>query len=194
MKLTVVHQESYSRTELILRTLFGAFYIVLPHAFILFFLTIWGGILAFVAFWVVLFSGRYPESMFEYQVQLMRWRLRVNARIGNLADDYPPFGLTATDEHVTFEVPYPERISRSLLLLRFFFGIIYVVLPHMVFLFFRTIWGSILTLLAWISVLFTKKFPVSWHEFIVGTMRWNARVLLYLSYMTDTYPPFSSRE
>ena len=49
MKLTVVHQESYSRTELILRTLFGAFYIVLPHAFILFFLSIWGGILAFVA-------------------------------------------------------------------------------------------------------------------------------------------------
>jgi hypothetical protein len=48
--------------------------------------------------------------------------------------------------------------------------------------------------LAWISVLFTKKFPVSWHEFIVGTMRWNARVLLYLSYMTDTYPPFSTRE
>ena len=72
MKLTVVHQESYSRTEVILRTLFGAFYIVLPHAFILFFLSIWGGILAFVAFWVVLFSGRYPESMFEYQVQLMR--------------------------------------------------------------------------------------------------------------------------
>lgn len=83
MKLTVVHQESYSRTELILRTLFGAFYIVLPHAFILFFLSIWGGILAFVAFWVVLFSGRYPESMFEYQVQLMRWQLRVNARFGN---------------------------------------------------------------------------------------------------------------
>lgn len=194
MKLTVVHQESYSRTELILRTLFGAFYIVLPHAFILFFLSIWGGILAFVAFWVVLFSERYPESMFEYQVQLMRWQLRVNARVGNLADDYPPFGLTATDEHVIFEVPYPERISRSLLLLRFFFGIIYVVLPHMLFLFFRTVWGGILTLLAWISVLFTKKFPASWHEFLVGTMRWNARVSLYLSFMTDTYPPFSSRE
>jgi hypothetical protein len=40
MKLTIVHEESYSRTELILRTLFGAFYIVLPHAFILFFLNI----------------------------------------------------------------------------------------------------------------------------------------------------------
>lgn len=65
MKLTVVHQESYSRTELFLRTLFGAFYIVLSHAFILFFLTIWGGILAFVAFWVVLLSGRYPGCFFH---------------------------------------------------------------------------------------------------------------------------------
>lgn len=35
MKLTIIHQESYLRTELILRTLFGTFYIVLPHAFIL---------------------------------------------------------------------------------------------------------------------------------------------------------------
>ena len=193
MKLSIVHQEFYSRTELILRTLFGAFYIVLPHAFILFFLSIWGSILALIAFWVVLFTGRYPESMFEYQVQLMRWRIRVNARISNLSDDYPPFGLDAKDEHITFEVPYPEKISRSLLLLRLFFGVIYVFIPHFVCLFFRMVWGSILTLVAWISVLFTKKFPASWHEFLVGTMRWDARVSLYLSFMTDTYPPFSSK-
>ena len=193
MKLSIVHQESYSRLELILRTLFGAFYIILPHFFILFFISLWGSILSFIAFWVVLFTGRYPESMFEYQVQLLRWQIRVNARMSNLADDYPSFGLTAKDDHVSLEVPYPERISRGLLLLRVFFGVVYVIVPHFFILFFRVIWGSILTFLAWFMVLFTKRFPASWHEFLVGTIRWNTRVTLYMSFMTDDYPPFSSK-
>lgn len=99
MKLSIVHQESYSRLELILRTLFGAFYIILPH----FLISLWGSILSFIVFWVVLFTGRYPESMFEYQVQLLRWQIRVNARMSNLADDYPSFGLTAKDDHVSLD-------------------------------------------------------------------------------------------
>jgi hypothetical protein len=189
MKLSIVHQESYSRLELILRTLFGAFYIILPH----FLISLWGSILSFIAFWVVLFTGRYPESMFEYQVQLLRWQIRVNARMSNLADDYPSFGLTAKDDHVSLEVPYPESISRGLLLLRVFFGVVYVIAPHFFILFFRVIWGSILTFLAWFMVLFTKRFPASWHEFLVGTIRWNTRVTLYMSFMTDDYPPFSSK-
>ena len=131
--------------------------------------------------------------MFEYQVQLLRWQIRVNARMSNLADDYPSFGLTAKDDHVSLEVPYPERISRGLLLLRVFFGVVYVIVPHFFILFFRVIWGSILTFLAWFMVLFTKRFPASWHEFLVGTIRWNTRVTLYMSFMTDDYPPFSSK-
>ena len=193
MKLSIALQVSYSRLELILRTLFGALYIALPHAFILFFLSIGGGVLSFIAFWMILFSGRYPEHIFEYQVQLIRWRIRVYARIYNLADDYPAFGLSAIDERVTFEVPYPEKVSRLLLLIRIFFGVIYVILPHAFILFFRVIWGSVLSILAWFSVLFTKKFPESWHEFLVGTLRWETRVGLYMSFMTDTYPPFSAK-
>ena len=61
MKLTIKHQEKYSRGELLLRTIFGALYIYLPHGFILMFVGLWGGILQFVAFWVILFTGRYPQ-------------------------------------------------------------------------------------------------------------------------------------
>jgi hypothetical protein len=81
MKLTVTYQERYSRSELLLRSIFGVFYIVMPHFFLLIFMGIWGSILAFIALISILFTGRYPESMFEYQVQLLRWQLRVNSRI-----------------------------------------------------------------------------------------------------------------
>ena len=68
MKLTISHQEKYSRGELLLRTLFGYFYIMIPHGFMLAIVGIWSGILSFVTFWIVLFTGRFPESIFAFQV------------------------------------------------------------------------------------------------------------------------------
>ena len=194
MKLSVTYQETYSRSELLLRTIFGAFYIVLPHVFLLVFMGLWGTILSLIAFISILFTGRYPESMFDFQVQLLRWQLRVNARMQNLSDGYPSFGLNGTDEFTSFEVEYPERISRGTTLLRTFFGVFYVILPHGFILYFRILWGTILQIYAWFSVLFTAEFPKSAHVFLVGTLRWQYRVNLYMANMTDVYPPFSSEE
>lgn len=193
MKLTITHQESYSRSELLLRGIFGVLYIVLPHVFLLFFFSLWGTILSLVAFIAIIFTGRYPESMFEYQVNLLRWNLRLTARTSNLADDYPAFGLDGTDEHTSLEVPYPEGISRGLTIVRLLFGAFYVILPHGFILYFRILWGAILSIYAFLSVLFTAKFPKGAHDFLVGTIRWQYRVSLYMGNMTDTYPPFSSK-
>ena len=193
LTLDITHQESYSRGELLLRTLFGWIYILLPHQFLLFFFGLWGSILSFISFWVVLFTGEYPQSFFEYQVKLMRWNLRVAARQWNLSDDYPAFGLEGSDEFSRLEVEYPERLSRGHLLLKAFFGVFYVLLPHGFVLIFRFLATSILNFLAFWVVLFTGDYPQSWHEFNVGTLRWVYRVQLYMGYMTDEYPPFSGK-
>lgn len=194
MKLAIKNQESFSRLELLLRTFFGWLYIGLPHGFVLFFLGIWSAILSFVAFWVVLFTGRYPESMFEYQVGLSRWGIRLRARIMNLADGYPAFGLSSHDDNVEFTIAYPESLSRGLLLLRLFFGWLYVVLPHGFMLFFRSIGTMVIMFVSWWVVLFTGKYPESFHQFVTGMIRWETRVNLYLSFMTDAYPPFTGKE
>jgi Domain of unknown function (DUF4389) len=193
MKFDIQHQESYSRLELILRSFFGFLYIVIPHSFILMFVGLWGAILTFISFWAILFTGRYPQSFFEFQVHLIRWNARVNARILNLADGYPAFGLKAEDEKIEVQIPYPENLSRGLLIVKVLFGAFYVGIPHGFMLFFRFIWSSILLVLSWLSVLFTGNFPKGWHEFIVGTLRWSTRVNIYLYFMSDDYPPFSGR-
>ena len=194
MTFEVTRQESYSRGELLLRSIFGWFYILLPHTFLLLFLGIWSSILSFISFLIVLFTGSYPESFFDYQVKLMRWYTRLNLRIYNLSDGYPAFGLDAEDEAFKLDVPYPESLSRVTLLVKFFFGMLYVILPHMFILYFRFLWMYILIFLAWWVVLFTGSYPESWHKFNVGTLRWMLRVNLYYPlYMTDTYPPFSGK-
>lgn len=193
MKLYIKHQESYSRGELLLRTFFGVFYILIPHLFILYFLAIWGGILAFISFWAILFTGKYPKDFFDYRVKLFRWVLRINSRIINLADGYPAFGLNAEDEAIRLEVPYPETISRANTLLKLFFGFFYIIIPHAFILYFRFLWAAILGFIAWWSILLAGKFPKSFHEFIVANLRWSMRVNLAMSFMTDEYPPFHGR-
>lgn len=194
MKLTIQHQESYSRGELLLRTFFGWLYILIPHAFILMFLGLWGAILQFVAFWVILFTGRYPQSMFEYQVGLLKWSIRLSARLYNLSDGYPAFGLKSTDDKTDLVIPYPEKVNRGLVLLRLFLGIFYVYLPHMFILYFRAVFVGILIFLAWWVVLFTAKYPDFMFDWVTGQLRWQMRVTLYMQYMTDTYPPFTGDE
>lgn len=194
MKLTITHQESYSRADLLLRTFFGILYITIPHMFLMIFANIWAGILGFIAFWVILFTGRYPQSFFEFQVGMLRWSLRVQARSQNLVDGYPSFFPSGTDDKTSLDVPYPESLSRGTLLLKAFFGGIYCAFPHMFVLLFRMLWGNILGFVAWWVVLFTGKFPKSIHEYHTGTIRWMTRLNLYLGNMSDTYPPFSGRE
>lgn len=193
MKLEIKHQERYSRGELLLRSFFGAFYIGLPHMFLLLFFGLWGTILSFISFWIILFTGRYPEGWFNYQVKLIRWNLRVSARLSNLLDGYPAFGLDSEDEGIDFEVPYPQSFSRGLLLVKAFFGFFYVLIPHAFILYFRLLWGFILQFIAWWVVLFTGNYPQSFHEFQVGTLRWSTRLNLYMGNLSDTYPPFSGR-
>jgi hypothetical protein len=194
MKLSVNYQESYSRGELLLRSFFGVFYIMLPHAFLLGIFGIWSAIISFISFWVILFTGRYPESFFEFNAGMQRWRLRVNARMWNLCDGYPSFGVSGTDEFTSLEIPYPESISRGLVLARIVFGIFYVIIPHAFILYFRMLWGMILMFIAWWMVLFTGNYPQGWHEFNVGTLRWATRLNLYMGFMTDEYPRFSGKE
>ena len=195
MKLTIQYQDHYSRGELLLRTFFGALYIGLPHGFILIFLGLWGAILGFIGWWSILFTGRYPQSFFEYQVKLIRWRIRVNARILNLVDGYPAFGLSAEDDMTDFQLPYPESLSKGKLLLKTFFGFFYIVLPHFIVLYLLAFPFLILMQLSWWAVLFKGGYPKLWHEFAVQYIRWGIRLNLYYPmFMTDDYPPFHGRE
>jgi hypothetical protein len=194
MKFQVTHQDSYSRGELLLRTLFGAFYIQLPHLFVLLFIQIGAMFINLIAFWAILITGKYPKGMWNYMVKWLRWNWRLSARLNNLADGYPAFGLNASDNKTVFEMEYPERSSRGKLLLRSFFGFIYILIPHGFCLLFLALGSLFVKMIAWWVVLITGKYPKGMHDYMVGVMRWSNRVMAYYYNLTDTYPPFSMKE
>ena len=194
MKLTINHQESYSRGELLLRTFFGWLYIGIPHGFLMAFVGIWSAILGFVTFWVVLFTGKFPEGIFEFQLKFYNWYMRLYATLMNLVDGYPAIGVGGTSESVKLEVERPEKVNQGLVILRALFGWLYVGVPHGFCLYFRMIGTMFLMFLAWWAVLFTGAYPEKWHAFNVGTFRWMMRMSMYMGFFNDDYPPFSGKE
>ena len=194
MQLTIEHQEQYSRADLLLRTFFGWIYIGVPHCFLLFFISLWGSVLSFLSFWAILFTGSYPQNWFNFQVRSLNWSMRVGSTFMNLVDGYPAFGLDGATENVSLTIPYQGTSSRGSLLLRLFFGWLYVGIPHGICLAFRCMATGVLVSLAWFAVLFTGRYPSSWHAFNVGTNRWALHVYAYLYMLVDEYPRFSGKE
>jgi hypothetical protein len=66
---------------------------VIPHVIVLFFVLIAWGFTTIAAWFVILLTGSYPKALFDFGVGAMRWRLRVEAYMLLMVDDYPPFSL-----------------------------------------------------------------------------------------------------
>lgn len=191
MTFDIKHQESYSRGELLLRSFFGFFYILIPHGILIYILMIGLMFVKFVTFWTILFTGKFSKGMFDYNVKMNRYMLRLQARLLNLSDGYPAFGLNGTDTQTTFDVKYQEDVSRGSMLVRAFFGMFYVGIPHMFILMFRMIGVYFCSFIGFWSILFTGNYPKGMFDFVVKTFRWQARVNLYLGYMIHEYPKFT---
>ena len=182
--------------------------LLVPHLIVLFFLWLAFPVLTFVALVAILVTGRYPRPLFEFNLGVLRWTWRVwFYGYGGLATDrYPPFSLDAEPDYpATLDIDYPERLSRGLVLVKWWL----LAIPHyLVVAFFVggggfTLWrygqewlgfdGGLVTLLvlfAGMALLFTGRYPRGIFDFVVGMNRWVLRVAAYAALMTDDYPPF----
>lgn len=189
--LGVEYPERLSRLHLLLKTLLGWLYVMIPHGIALYVLSILALALHVIAFVIVLVTERYPKGIFDIMVGINAWSTRVDAYLNLMTDRYPPFALTAADYPAAIQVEYPERVSRGAAALRFFLGWLYVGIPHGIVLTALGIAAFVALVIAWFAILFTGTFPRGLFDFIEGVMRWGLRVGAYMYLLNNRYPPFS---
>jgi hypothetical protein len=186
--------------------------LLIPHFVVLFFLWIAFFAVSVVAFFAILATARYPRSLFDFNVGVLRWSWRVHYYgYGALGTDrYPPFTLSEVPDYPAhLDVAYPERLSRGLVLVKWWLLALpqYIVLSILVggglYAGARTTtdsgwnggWGvggllGLLVLIAAIALLFTARYPKPLYDLVLGVDRWALRVAAYVGLMTDRYPPF----
>jgi len=193
--LTVEYPERLSRGWVVVKALFGWLYAGIPHGIILSIYGIAVGIIIFIAFWAILFTGKFPKGMFDWVVGYLRWYVNVSAYLGLMRDEYPPFsGEQKMGYPVTLTVEYPDRLSRGWVVVKALFGWLYAGIPHGIALWIYGIVVGIITFIAFWAILFTGKFPRGMFDFVVGCERWSINVGAYLGLMRDEYPPFSGEQ
>jgi hypothetical protein len=67
--------------------------LAIPQLIVLFFVLLAWCVTTMIAWFVILFTGTYPEGLYDFGIGALRWLLRVEAYMLLLVDDYPPFSL-----------------------------------------------------------------------------------------------------
>jgi hypothetical protein len=166
--------------------------LVIPHLIIAGVLSNVAGVLAFVSWFIILFTGRLPDGIAQFQCLVLRYEARVYSYSLWLREPYPPFEfeMTAadpgTDPLRVDLVPQLEDRNRLTVALRFIW-----ILPILVFAALVALVAAVAAIVGFFAVLFSGRWPPGLRRFIVGTGRLNLRVNAYARLLVDDYPPFS---
>ncbi len=160
-------------------------------------LLIWGyvyGIAAtvvvIVSWFAIVFTGRYPQGLYEFEAGWVRFLARLTAYVALLSDDYPSFGGSEDPSYpVRMQFHELEHYSR----LKTGFRII-LAIPILVVRYVMQLMLEIGAIGAWFVILVTGGLPRGLFDLMVLANSYIARSDAYLMLLTETYPPFQDEQ
>ncbi len=151
--------------------------------------------IAYIFLWiitpfVILFTGKYWDTAYNFNIGLMKFYTKMVLYAYGLTDKYPGFKL---DTNGIFELQYDKPLKPNRWLSLPFFGFIIrfiLLIPYIIYESVLQYGAFVAVIASWFAVLFKGKYPESLYEFNRDGTRVSLALMGYMTYMSDSYPSF----
>jgi len=172
-------------------TTFFRYLVVIPWAIVAALYAIAAEIAAVIAWFAIVFTGRYPEGLYNFNAGFLRMSTRVNGFYYLLTDEWPPFNGDENPQYpIRVGVPEPlgayDRLKTGL---RLIFGI-----PVYLLAIVQSLILTVCTIIAWFAILFTGRLGEGLFNPMRSASAYLARATAYFLLITEDWPPFSLEE
>jgi hypothetical protein len=165
-------------------TTFFRWILTIPHAIFVAIYAIAVYVAVILAWFAILFTGRYPTALFDFVTGFLRYYARVQAYSVLIADRFPPFGAGGTYT-AELTIARPERLSR---LTTFFRALLMI--PAYILQYVLNIAAIVVAVIQWLVIVVTGSCPDGLHNFQCMAQRFALRLGAYATLVTDRYPNF----
>jgi hypothetical protein len=168
-------------------TTFFRWLLVIPHAIVLVFYAIAAGVVVIVAWFALVFTGRWPRGMYDFVAGFFRYSTAVHGYFYLLTDEYPPFGPDVDSYPVRLNIAAPqEEYSRLKVLFR-----IILAIPPYIIAYAMNIVMQVGAFLAWFAIVALGRQPKGLQDMIVLGMSYQQRAYAYMALLAEDWPPFT---
>jgi hypothetical protein len=178
----VPYSESRNRLTVAFR-----FILMIPHAIVQYFWTIFAEILSVIQWFIILFTGKRNQGIWDLQWSWLQYSARVTAYQSLLYDEYPPFGADQGQTPMTVDLAYEQPANRLTNALRIIWAI-----PALILSIVFGIAVGVVAIVSWFAIVITGKHPRGMFDFILKGVRFALQVNAYTMLMTDTYPKWGT--
>jgi hypothetical protein len=143
-----------------------------------------------ISWFALLFTGRWPESLYNFTGGYLRYITRLSAFLYLGVDRYPPFnGGDDPSYPVRVQIAPPlPKYSRLKVLFRMIYAILAMVIRYAM-----SIIISFVAVLSWITIVITGRQPESLQSALNFSLAYTTRADALLFLLTETYPPFDAQ-
>jgi hypothetical protein len=167
-------------------TTFFRYLLAIPHFFVVMFWGLAAFVAVVVAWFALVFTGRYPQGLYDFIAGFLRYSTALSAYIALLTDEYPPFSSDTSGYPVRLQLPPPKpEYNRA----KAAFRLILAIPPYIIAYAMTLVW-QLGAFIAWLVILVTGKLPKGLHDMIVLGLSYQQRAYAYFFLLTEDWPPF----
>jgi Domain of unknown function (DUF4389) len=172
-------------------TTFLRLVLAIPHYVVLYFYGIAAGVVVIIAWFALLFTGRWPQGMYDFVAGFLRYATYVYGYVALATDRYPPFsGSPDAGYPVRLNIPPPKpRYDR----LKVAFRII-LAIPVLIIAYAMQVVYQVGSFIAWFAIVILGRQPKGLQDMIRLGLSYQQRAYAYLLLITEDWPSFTDEQ